>query len=230
MRSELSKPKAIFTLSVVISALCFSLPAHSTVLEYDKDGEITVTETDTQKTAKPVSASIKTTSSDLKSLTRDVALRYSGSIGVRKAGLDALTFVELFEALIQRESSFNPTIVSPKGAQGLGQLMPDTASDMGVVNPFDPESNLIGSAKYLTIQLAEFGSLELALAAYNAGPERVRQYKGVPPFKETQDYIAWISAKAGIPKAKSQPVKASLPVQKINKEEPLKGDQSVWEF
>jgi len=115
MRSELSKPKAIFTLT---------LPAHSTVLEYDKDGEITVTETDTQKTAKPVSASIKTTSSDLKSLTRDVALRYSGSIGVRKAGLDALTFVELFEALIQRESSFNPTIVSPKGAQGRPRVQP----------------------------------------------------------------------------------------------------------
>ena len=64
--------------------------------------------------------------------------------------------------------------MSPKGAQGLGQLLPGTASDLGVSNPFDPHENLIGAAHYFTTQLLEFGSLELALAAYNAGPDRVR--------------------------------------------------------
>jgi len=91
----------------------------------------------------------------LRNLTRDVAIKYSGAPGVRKAGLDALTFVDVFAALIERESAFDPAALSPKGARGLGQLMPATASDMGVTNPFDPEANLNGSAKYLTHLLAD---------------------------------------------------------------------------
>ena len=114
----------------------------------------------------------------LRELARTVAVQYAGSVGVRKAGLDALTFIEVFESLIQRESAFNPLAVSEKGAKGLGQLMPDTAREMGVNDPFDPHKNLIGSAKYFTQQLQRFGKLELALADYNAGPERVKQYGG----------------------------------------------------
>lgn len=204
-------------------------PASATVLEYNEVGKVTVTET--KREIASVASIAPVQSSDLRSLTRDVAIRYSGAIGVRKAGLDAFTFVEVFEALIERESAFNPKAISPKGAQGLGQLMPDTASDMGVADPFDPETNLNGSAKYFTLMLAEFGSLELALAAYNAGPERVRKYDGVPPFAETKAYIDWIFRSAGVATNTPKPVNASAPASApINKEQPLNGDVSVWEF
>jgi soluble lytic murein transglycosylase-like protein len=93
--------------------------------------------------------------------------------------------------MIEAESSYNPTAISPKGAYGLGQLMPATARELGV-NPRDVSQNLDGAARYLLAQLAEFHSVDLALAAYNAGPHRVVQYAGVPPFAETRGYIARI--------------------------------------
>jgi len=93
--------------------------------------------------------------------------------------------------MIEAESSYNPTAVSPKGAFGLGQLMPDTARGLGV-DPRNMSQNLDGAARYLLAQLAEFQSVDLALAAYNAGPHRVVEYSGVPPFSETKAYIARI--------------------------------------
>jgi len=93
--------------------------------------------------------------------------------------------------MIEAESSYNPTAVSPKGAYGLGQLMPATARALGV-DPRNVSQNLDGAARYLLAQLAEFQSVDLALAAYNAGPHRVVEYSGVPPFAETKAYIARI--------------------------------------
>lgn len=95
---------------------------------------------------------------------------------------------DLFVRMIQRESNFDPTAVSPKGAIGLGQIMPGTAGDLGI-DPKDPIQNLTGAARYFKQQLDAFGNPMLALAAYNAGPGRVRQYGGIPPFQETQKYI-----------------------------------------
>ncbi len=96
----------------------------------------------------------------------------------------------LVKAVIRAESGFNPHAVSPKGAIGLMQLMPDTAFEMGIYNPRHPLYNLIGGVRYLKQMLKEFnGNLILALAAYNAGPNAVKKYGGVPPYRETREYI-----------------------------------------
>ncbi len=96
----------------------------------------------------------------------------------------------LLRAVIHAESAFNPNALSSKGAQGLMQLMPDTATDLGVVNPWDAAENIRGGAQYLAQLLKHFnGDERLAAAAYNSGEANVRKYAGVPPFDETQVYV-----------------------------------------
>jgi soluble lytic murein transglycosylase-like protein len=98
---------------------------------------------------------------------------------------------DLFLRLVRTESNFRPTARSSKGAIGLAQLMPGTARLMGV-NPHDPGQNLDGGARYLAQQYRTFGNWRLALAAYNAGPGAVEKHRGVPPYRETQQYVAAI--------------------------------------
>ncbi|MFW2587394.1 lytic transglycosylase domain-containing protein [Sagittula sp. SSi028] len=95
---------------------------------------------------------------------------------------------DLFLRLVRQESGFNPKALSHKGAIGLAQLMPATAKELGV-DPHDPQQNLEGGAKYLRIQYRKFGSWKLALAAYNAGPGAVEKHNGVPPYRETRNYV-----------------------------------------
>ena len=93
--------------------------------------------------------------------------------------------------MIHAESANNPRAVSRKGARGLMQLMPATASSLGVKNSFDPADNVDGGVRYLRELLLQYnGDAAKALAAYNAGPQRVQQYKGVPPYRETHAYVA----------------------------------------
>ena len=100
---------------------------------------------------------------------------------------------DLVNSVIHAESGFNSHAVSPKGARGLMQLMPGTANQLGVNDAFDPQSNVTGGSRYLRELLERYNfDLVKALAAYNAGPERVEQYQGVPPFRETRAYVARI--------------------------------------
>lgn len=101
-----------------------------------------------------------------------------------KHGIDP----DLFLRLINQESGWKPHVTSSAGAYGLTQLMPSTADYLGV-NPRDPLQNLDGGARYLAEQMQKFGSPDLALAAYNAGPGAVSKYGGIPPYRETQNYV-----------------------------------------
>jgi len=103
---------------------------------------------------------------------------------------------DFIRATMRQESSFKPRATSHKGASGLMQLMPATARRLGVKNIYDPKENIDGGAKYLRQHLDEFGSVPLALAAYNAGEGAVRKYgKKIPPYKETQDYVQNVTSR-----------------------------------
>lgn len=121
------------------------------------------------------------------------AMRYGSHRGLRAAGLTVTEWRLLFRSNIEIESAYNVNARSHVGAIGLGQLMPGTADDLGV-DPFDWRANLDGSARYLAAQLATFGDARLALAAYNAGPDAVRQYGGIPPYRETQNHVQRVLA------------------------------------
>ncbi|MFA5516212.1 MAG: lytic transglycosylase domain-containing protein [Desulfuromonadales bacterium] len=111
----------------------------------------------------------------------DIIRRYSSMFNLEEA---------LIRAVIKAESNYNPRALSKKGAMGFMQLIPETARDMQVTNPFNPEDNIRGGSRYLRMMLNQFNDdLELALAAYNAGPATVRRYGGIPPFEETKTYV-----------------------------------------
>ena len=112
----------------------------------------------------------------------------------------------LIEAVVRTESGFDPTAVSPKGAGGLMQLMPRTASALGVVDRFDPRENISGGVRHLRYLLDRYqGSVGLALAAYNAGEGVVDAYRGIPPYPETQQYVQRVLRQAGLSEAGGPP-------------------------
>jgi len=128
---------------------------------------------------------------------------------------------DLVTSVIRAESGFNVRAVSPKGAQGLMQLMPQTATQLGVKNAFDPQANVEAGTRYLRELLERYNfDLIKALAAYNAGPQRVEQYNGVPPYYETKAYVARIvrdfnkkklAAKSSKPSSAKKPTAAPTP-------------------
>src|SRR3990172_7200687 len=109
---------------------------------------------------------------------------------IQKAAEEFELPLHVIYGVIAQESGGDPEVVSKAGAKGLMQLMDQTADELGVEDSFDPQQNIIAGARYLRQQLDDFDNdLKLALAAYNAGPGNVRKYNGIPPFKETQDYV-----------------------------------------
>jgi len=124
-----------------------------------------------------VAAEPSTDGRDLRTLAMETARRH---------GIDP----ELVLAVVSVESAFRPDAVSPKGAQGLMQLMPGTARELGVKDPLDPAANLDGGTRYLNALLQQYkGDLKRALAAYNAGAGAVKRHGGVPPYRETREYV-----------------------------------------
>ena len=148
------------------------------------------------RAAKQYSASIKLTPHGKDAVIEDASLPVSYAGRYRGAHLEAAREAarrhgvpeDLFLRLVQQESGWNSGAVSNKGATGLAQLMPETAARLGV-NPGDPQENLDGGARYLRMMYDRFGDWKLALAAYNAGPEAVEKYGGVPPYAETANYV-----------------------------------------
>ncbi len=131
---------------------------------------------------------------------------------------------QLVKSIIRAESNGDPSAVSSKGAMGLMQLMPQTAKEYGVSNPFDPVANIRGGVRYLKRLLEDFsGDVSLALAAYNAGPEKVRRYKGIPPYQETQQFVQKVKRDASaaepmpdLSSAEQNPPKRSFPLEIIS--------------
>ncbi|ODM45846.1 transglycosylase [Ruegeria sp. PBVC088] len=130
---------------------------------------------------------------DILAAIQDTGLRYAGHPGLRAADITVTDWLNLYRANIEIESAYDPRAISHAGAIGLGQLMPDTARALGV-DPHDVRQNLDGSARYLAQMLAEFGDIQLALAAYNAGPDAVLEHRGIPPFRETHSHIQRVLA------------------------------------
>lgn len=149
------------------------------------------------------SASSRTTSGSSSSFSDILAMTYTGGATNYDAYFDAAaeTYgvpVGLLKAVGMVESGFNANAVSSCGAQGVMQLMPSTASSLGVTNAFDPAQNIMGGAKYLRQMLDYFnGDVSLALAAYNAGAGAVQKYGGIPPYAETQAYVKRVLQYAG---------------------------------
>jgi len=147
---------------------------------------------------------------------KSAAARHQNNQALAFVGLNPDAWQTLYQAMIEAESAYNPSAQSPVGAYGLGQLMPDTAQALGV-DRRDMAQNLDGAARYLLAQLAKFRNVDLALAAYNAGPHSVIKYHGVPPFSETRNYIARVNRisarllRTPPPNALTQPAQSAAP-------------------
>jgi soluble lytic murein transglycosylase-like protein len=146
-----------------------------------------------------------------------------GTTGTRATRYDALieenaavhgVNPHLVRAVIQAESAFNPRALSHKGAMGLMQLMPQTAAELGVLDPYNPAENIRAGVVYLKGLLTKFAqNVELALAAYNAGPRAVQKYGAIPPYRETRDYVSKITSKVD---AAPRPVRIYKTLEIVN--------------
>jgi len=174
---------------VVTAALVTAAPAGAQVYKLSaNDGTVHFTNAPTDPRYRSLAGYSSGTATGWLRLQRADTARYGSEI---KDASDRYGVPErLVHAVIRVESAFNPRAVSVKGAQGLMQLMPETASLLGVRNSFDPQQNIDGGVRHLRGLIDRFGNdLPLALAAYNAGEKAVINYRGIPPFPDTRDYV-----------------------------------------
>lgn len=203
----------------VVSVLAAAVPAQAQIYAWrDASGTLVLSDR-----ARPAAEGEMTTyavrgSSDLRTTTRPAAptqqSRFDDLIEhhARAQGVSP----DLVRAVIQAESNFNPRAISRKGAMGLMQLMPATARDLGVDHPFQPADNIRGGVTYLARLLARYDqNVELALAAYNAGPANVERYgNAVPPYRETRDYVRKITARSSAAAVAPAPLPAPPTIYK----------------
>jgi hypothetical protein len=176
-------------------------PIHAQVIEIGSDGEVRTYSTPTRFVSGETDRDLTPV------VVRSPQLLDRFEKAAKAEGVD----VRLLRAVAWTESRGRQNAVSPKGALGIMQLMPGTAAELGV-NPFDPDANVNGGARYLARQLARFQSVPLALAAYNAGPGAVLRWGGIPPYAETQSYVAQIMSRyQGVP-VSVRPKKIAGPV------------------
>lgn len=188
-RGDIAMPMAILSFLCLVSA---SAPAQADIYRYeDEEGIIHFTDAPTDKRFKIFMRDLK---KDHQLRTR---LRFSSTVNpaeyeniIRTCADKYGVNPSLVKAVIHAESGYNPNAVSPKGASGLMQLMPGTARSLKVSNSFDPKDNVEGGVKYLRFLLDTFrGDVSLALAAYNAGLNKVARFGGIPPYAETRTYV-----------------------------------------
>lgn len=178
-----------------------ALPAEASVLRYDAKGQlirpiaVKADQSDENPSSQAPVMSTKSVAAPQSVLPaiRLVAARYQDHPALRRLQLTPRQWSAFFQAMIKVESNYSQRAVSRAGARGLAQLMPATAQYLRV-DPGDPLQNLDGGARYLLEQIGSFESLTLALAAYNAGPDAVRKYGGVPPYTETRTHIVKVMA------------------------------------
>ena len=182
---------------IALLSLSFAVPSFATIYAYtDAQGRIRITDVPSENSRVVVlprlsPASARTSNTNVRTNYSSALKRYPSVFKeyVKEAAAAYRLSESLIYALMRAESNFNPYAVSSAGARGLMQLIPSTARLVGVNDVFEPRQNILGGAKYLRMMLDRFGRLDLAIAAYNAGPQAVERYGGIPPYSETLNYV-----------------------------------------